>query len=224
MQKDAEPLAMTVHAIPAAALDGLAQSAWSGRIKMALILLVCAAPVVASYAFYYAAQRSGGSAAYGALIEPTVAIPDLRVRDLENRAVPLRSLKGQWLLVMVGPAQCDAACEQRLYLQRQLREMMGRDRHRIDKVWLVTDDAPVRPELKQAIGGDAPVSAWRVPREQLARWLRPADGLQLEDHLYIVDPMGEWMMRQPAKPDPAKTKRDLDRLLRASASWDQPGR
>jgi len=28
----------------------------------------------------------------------------------------------------------------------------------------------------------------------------------------------------PAAPDPAKAKRDLDRLLRASASWDTPGR
>jgi len=49
-------------------------------------------------------------------------------------------------------------------------------------------------------------------------------GRALEDHLYLVDPMGEWMMRMPADPDPAKVKRDLDRLLRASASWDQPGR
>jgi hypothetical protein len=28
----------------------------------------------------------------------------------------------------------------------------------------------------------------------------------------------------PAAPEPAKVKRDLERLLRASASWDTPGR
>ena len=50
------------------------------------------------------------------------------------------------------------------------------------------------------------------------------DGHALEDHLYLVDPMGEWMMRMPADPDPARLRRDLDRLLRASASWDSPGR
>ena len=44
------------------------------------------------------------------------------------------------------------------------------------------------------------------------------------DHLYVVDPMGEWMMRMPADPSPQKVKRDLDRLLRASASWDRAGR
>jgi len=39
-----------------------------------------------------------------------------------------------------------------------------------------------------------------------------------------VDPMGEWMMRFPAQPEPARVKRDLERLLRASSFWDQPGR
>jgi hypothetical protein len=45
--------------------------------------------------------------------------------------------------------------------------------------------------------------------------------------LYVVDPMGNWMMRFPARMDAAgasRAKRDLDRLLRASASWDEPGR
>jgi hypothetical protein len=32
------------------------------------------------------------------------------------------------------------------------------------------------------------------------------------------------MMRMPSAGEPAKIKRDLDKLLRASASWDQPGR
>jgi hypothetical protein len=39
--------------------------------------------------------------------------------------------------------------------------------------------------------------------------------------------MGNWMMRFPAKLDAegaTKAKRDLERLLRASAAWDQAGR
>jgi hypothetical protein len=138
--------------------------------------------------------------------------------------VPLRSLKGQWLLVAVGPSACDVACEQRLFLQRQLREMLGRERERLDKVWLVTDDTPLTPALQQAVTGGVPVQVLRVPRADVQAWLKPARGHSLDDHLYLVDPMGEWMMRTPAIPDPAKVKRDLDRLLRASASWDTPGR
>lgn len=64
----------------------------------------------------------------------------------------------------------------------------------------------------------------RVPAAELARWLEPAPGQAPQDHLYIVDPMGMWMMRMPPAPEPARVKRDLERLLRASASWDQAGR
>jgi hypothetical protein len=59
------------------------------------------------------------------------------------------------------------------------------------------------------------------------QWLPPAGSQRPEDHLYVVDPIGNLMMRFPANMDAAgaaKAKRDLDRLLRASGSWDVEGR
>jgi hypothetical protein len=224
VDKEAEPLAMTVHSLPLAVVDERQRRTWSGRMQMALILLVCAAPVIASYWAFYVARPSGGEAAYGTLVQPSVAIPDAVASDLQGGNVPLRSLKGQWLLVVVGPAACDGGCEQRLLLQRQLREMLGRERDRIDKVWLVTDEVALSPELRQAMAALPPVAVLRVPRTLAEAWLKPASGRALEDHLYLVDPMGEWMMRMPVAPDPSKVKRDLERLMRASASWDTPGR
>ena len=219
-----QPLEFTVHSMPAPHLeDGAPARARAGRWKMLGVLAVCAAPVVASY-FTYFVIRPQARSNYSELIQPTRAMPAaLPLATPEGRAVPPGSLKGQWLLVVAGPAQCEGACERRLYLQRQLREMMGRDSERIDKVWLVTDDAPVPPALRQALQAP-PVLVLRAPRDAVAAWLQPEAGRALEDHLYIVDPMGEWMMRAPVDPDPAKLKRDLERLLRASAGWDRPGR
>jgi hypothetical protein len=225
VKTDAEPLTMTVHSLPEATLHDQAQRTRIGRAKMMLILLVCAAPVIASYVLHFAWRPSGPGTAYGALIQPTVGLPDLTARQLDGNVLPLRALKGQWLLVLVGPAACDRACEERLFLQRQLREMVGRDRERIDKIWLITDEAPLRPELQQALtAGRAPVTVLRVPLGAVSAWLQPAPGHTIEEHVYVVDPMGEWMMRAPVKPEPSKLKRDLERLLRASASWDLPGR
>ena len=215
---------MTVHTLPLAVVDERQRRTWSGRLQMALILLVCAAPVIASYWVFYVARPSGGEAAYGSLIQPTVALPDVAASDLQGAPVPLRALKGQWLLVAVGPAACDTACEQRLFMQRQLREMLGRERERVDKVWLITDDAALKPGLHQALVAAPAVTVLRLPRAVVVTWLKPASGQALEDHLYLVDPMGEWMMRLPATPDPSRVRRDLERLLRASASWDRPGR
>jgi len=215
---------MTVHTLPLAVVDERQRRTWSGRLQMALILLVCAAPVIASYWVFYVARPGGGEAAYGSLVQPPVALPDVIGSDPAGAAVPLRGLKGQWLLVVVGSASCEPACEQRLFLQRQLREMLGRERDRVDKVWLITDEAALKPELQQAMAAAPPVAVLRLPRAVVQAWLQPAPGHRLEDHLYLVDPMGEWMMRMPAAPDPSRVKRDLERLLRASASWDRPGR
>ena len=218
-----EPVGLTVHSLPEPALDAQVGKR-GGRLKMLLILLVCAAPVVASYFTYYVIRPQGGGTAYSALVDPA-PLPALATIDMQGRPVPLPSLKGQWLLVVVGPAgTCDAACEKRLYLQRQLREMTGRERDRIDKLWLVTDDAPMAPALAAALAATPAMQVLRAPRDAVAAWLKPAAGHALEEHLYLVDPRGDWMLRAPADPDPAKLKRDIDRLLRASASWDQPGR
>ena len=194
-----------------------------GRLQMLLLALVCAAPVVASYFSYYVV-RPEGRRNFGELIEPQRPIPAAAATDLSGRPFDLRSLKGQWLLVSVAGGGCDAGCQNNLYLQRQLRESLGRDKDRMDWVWLVSDDIRIPEALRPALGQATVV---RVPAPALAEWLQPAAGAQLADHLYVVDPMGHWMLRFPPQLDKAgaaKAKRDLERLMRASASWDTAGR
>jgi len=221
----ADPFALTVHSLPEPRLDAERRTRL-GRLKMLLLLLVCASPVIASYLTYFVI-RPEGRTNYSELIvppRPTPASGELPLTDLQGRAVSPASLQGQWLLVVVAGADCDARCEKALYLQRQLRETLGKEKERVDKVWLVTDARPVRPEVLAAISAGTPATVLRVPREALARWLVPAPGNDLEQHMIVVDPMGQWMMRVPADPDPSKLKRDIEKLLRASASWDRPGR
>ncbi len=218
-----DPFEMTVHSLPALDSVDQAQRTRAGRIRMLLVVLACAAPVLASYFSFYVLKLSGK--AYGELITPTVDIPaDLPLRDLQGQAVSAESLKGQWLLTLVQDGACDAACESQLFMQRQLREMLGKERDKVDKLWLVPDDTPLRAELQQAVSQGVPVTVLRVPRAQLQAWLKPAQGQALQDHLFLIDPMGRWMLRSPANPEPAKVKSDLNRLLKAAAGWDRPGR
>jgi hypothetical protein len=215
-------LSFTVHSMPAAALDE--RRTKHGRLKMMLVLLVCAAPVIASY-FTYFVIRPQGRTNYSELIQPQQPLPaELPLADLQGQAVAPATLKGQWLLVVVAGGACNDACEKNLWLQRQLREALGREKDRLDKVWLINDGAPARPQTVQAVTTGVPVTVLRVAPAALASWLQPAAGRSLEDHMYIVDPMGNWMMRVPPQPDAAKLKRDIEKLLRASASWDQAGR
>jgi hypothetical protein len=222
-----DPVALTVHSVNTPdlrdPLQAEQQRTRDGRLKMLLVLAVCAAPVLASYLTYFVIRPQGRNN-YGELIQPSRSLPDMVLRDLNDKPVPAKSLQGQWLLVTVAASACDSACDKRLFTQRQLREMLGKERDRVDKIWFVTDNQPLAEPLRAAVLAAPMATVLRVDRAALAAWLAPAPGQTLEDHLYLVDPMGEWMMRLPVNPEPAKVKKDLERLLRASASWDQPGR
>lgn len=222
---DDRPLGLTVHSLPepSGALQTEVVRTRAGRWRMLAVMLVCAAPVIASYFTYYVV-RPEGRRNFGELINPQRPLPSLTATNLQGTPVSLQSLKGQWLFVSVAGAACDALCKQNLYLQRQLRESLGKEKDRVDWVWLVTDDAPVSAELVPALK-DATVL--RVPAADLAQWLQAEPGRQLPEQLYLVDPLGNWMMRFPPELTPegaVKVKRDLDRLMRAAQFWDRAGR
>ncbi len=227
-----QPLTLAVHTLPTgqpagagdsgAALATQPQRRW-GRIKMVLVLLVCAAPVIASYFTYYVV-RPETRRNFGELIDPQRPLPTAQGTSLAGQSVPLGSLRQQWLMVVVAGGACDATCERHLYLQRQLREALGKDKDRLDRVWVVSDDVPVRAELLPALQGAVVL---RLPPEVLRAWLAARPGQQLADHMYVVDPIGNWMLRWPADiqlADASRIRRDLERLLRASRFWDEAGR
>lgn len=222
---DDHPLGMTVHSMPTPqqlASDPVARTRM-GRWKMLMVLLVCAAPVIASYTMYYLV-RPEGRRNFGALIDPQRPVPSIAATDVQGNKRNLQALKDQWLLISVAGGACDEACANRLYFQRQLREGLGKDKDRLDWVWLITDDAPIPDALKPGLK-DATVL--RLSSADLAKWLEPQAGHALSEHLYVVDPMGNWMMRFPpaiSLDNAPSHKRDLARLMRASAGWDKAGR
>lgn len=219
------PLSFTVHSMQPPALEGdAARRTRSGRLKMLLVLAICAAPVIASYLTYFVI-RPEGRTNYSDLIQPQRPIPsELPLVDLQGASVKAESLKGQWLMVVVSAAACDAVCEKHLWVQRQLRETLGRDKDRVDKIWLIDDAGTPKPKTLEGVTVNTDATVLRVPRAALAAWLQPAERRALEDHIYIVDPLGNWMMRAPVDAEPAKLKADVVKLLRASAGWDKAGR
>lgn len=224
MKLEQHPLELTVHSTPTPS-DTLvnAKQTKYGRWKMLAIWVVCAAPVIASYFTFYIVKPSA-TTSYGDIISPPKMIPPLPAFALDKNLVQLPSLKGQWLLISVAGGDCNAACEQHLFLQRQIRESLGKDKDRLDWVWIVHDDTNVKETLKPAL---QTATVLHVAQSDLSQWLQPVSGKPLSDHLYLVDPMGNWMMRFNTSTESEtakKIKKDVERVLRASASWDKAGR
>lgn len=177
-----------------------------------LVLAVCAAPVIASYFAYYVFPPEGRTN-YGELVVPQRPLPPLSLRQLDGTPFEARSLLGKWVMVQVAPGDCDAACAERLYNMRQVRATTGRERDRIERVWLVSDAAPLSTVIMREHDGTLFL---RAEPAELERFLDVPPGGRLTDHIWIIDPLGNQMLRWPRDADPNKMKRDMNKLLKAS--------
>jgi len=176
------------------------------RRTLALITLVAVAPFVASYLAYYVFPR-GSYVNYGTLL--AVPAADVQGRTTSGEPFTLASLRGKWALVTAAPGACDATCRQALYATRQARTMQGRELDRVVRVWIVTDGVAPPAGLLAEHPGLLVVSAARS--DVLAAW--PGGN----DALYLLDPLGNLVMRYPRDPDIAALAKDLGRVLRASS-------
>jgi cytochrome oxidase Cu insertion factor (SCO1/SenC/PrrC family) len=183
----------------------------NGRLKMLFILLVCATPVFVSYFMYYVVKPEGRTN-YGTLLTPPVDAGKVPV-TVDGKPAALDALKGKWLMVTSGPSACDATCVERLYLIRQVRETTGKEKDRVTQVWLVTDNNVPSKEITDAYPA---VKILRIDDKALNAALPTDAGQSIKEHIFVVDPLGNIILRFPAKPDPSKMKKDMSKLLRAS--------
>jgi hypothetical protein len=191
-----------------------AASHWRRYRILYLVLAVCAAPVLASYYLYYVAPPAGRTN-YGELVQPQRPLPPLTLRALDGAPFDAAALRGRWVMLHVDSGQCTEACQRKLWNMRQVRLATGKERDRIERLFLITDDAPLTTLLLREYEGTRFV---RAERAELARFLElpQVGGTRLEDHLWLIDPLGNLMLRWPPAADPNRMKRDLERLLRAS--------
>lgn len=169
-----------------------------GRLKLALLALFFLLPVGASWLVWWFELTPGATGNYGTLLPPRqVALP------------AAEALKGKWVLVQFDGGACNAACERKLYFMRQVRRAQGKEMQRVARLWLLTDAVQPSAPLMAAIEGTvvAPAGAHGEYSTEGA----------VTDHLYLVDPLGNLMMRFPRDPDPARVIKDLQRLLKASS-------
>jgi cytochrome oxidase Cu insertion factor (SCO1/SenC/PrrC family) len=170
-----------------------------GQFKLLGLAAFFMLPVAASYLAYSwwtPEQRSN----YGELLSP---------RPLNDATIA--ALKGKWVLVQFDSGACDADCERKHYFMRQVRKSQGKDQHRVERLWLVTDAVAPSKNLLKAISG---TRIERAASRSLAEQFPAQDALA--GHIYVVDPLGNLMMRLPRDPDPKQVIKDLQHLLKTS--------
>jgi len=182
-----------------------------------LVLLVCASPLIASYLTYYVIKPQKRNN-YGTLIDQRAhPIPAMATTTLDGRPQALEQFKGKWVMLMVGPGACPDACQKQLFAMRQLRLMQGKEMDRIERVWLITDKAPLDTLVIREFDG---THMLRADAATIASWLPADPGTTPADHIYMIAPLGHLMMRFPKDPefkDVRKVYKDVYKLLKASS-------
>ncbi|HET9106078.1 MAG TPA: hypothetical protein VFN79_02700 [Steroidobacteraceae bacterium] len=179
------------------------------------------APLLAAVWLYYGTGwRPAGHVNHGQLISPPRPLPrlDLPLVRLDAGGGELsRSgntlFRGTWTLAYVGDGRCDAACRRTLYVMRQTQLALGTDMTRVSRVFLVTGNCCAKAYLAREHAGITVLDATGAPgKELLGAFPRGRRAYSL----YIVDPLGNLMMRYDVRRDPRGLLIDLRRLLALS--------
>jgi len=166
-------------------------------------------PFIASYLLYFWEVRPA-SINYGELL-PVKPIAGTGLNLLDDTIFRIRQLRGKWVLLTVDSGKCDEQCRKKLYYMRQVRLVQNKEMNRIERLWLIDDDEAPDPQIFKEYK-----DSWFVKAKNSEILGAIPAKVSQHDHIYLIDPMGNLMMRFPKDPDPAKMVKDLKRLLQVS--------
>jgi hypothetical protein len=180
------------------------------------VLLVLAAmfllPVAVAFTLYYGKLwRPAGSASKGELITPARPLHVAGLREPNGTAAG-DVLQGKWTLLYIGDGACDPACRQALVFGRQSRLALNNEMTRVQRVFLATGNCCATEYFAAEHPGLLALDA-SSPEAQALLAQFPADR---SHSLFIVDPLGNLMMRHDASQTTKGLLSDLKKLLKLS--------
>jgi len=146
---------------------------------------------------------------YGDLI-PIVKVSGKGTNIADNTILRMKDLHGKWILVTVDSGDCNEACKNKLYYMRQVRTVQGKEKHRIERLWLINNSVKPSAELMKEYEGTYFVNA----DSEILDFIETKE--EQTKHIYLIDPIGNLMMRFPENVDGTKMGHDIKRLLHVS--------
>lgn len=191
------------------------------RLALFLIIGTIAAVIIASTLLFTATQKGWvdlpallGTRNNGALISPPKAIADLPLQDEGGAAFDYAAQKKRWTLLVPVAARCDDACEQALYLTRQVDIALGRESSRVRR-YLIATEFPLDPAFTRLLREQhADLQILRAPAGTFERFVQGIGGDGEPPRYYVVDPYGWLMMYYTAQHDGHALLADLKFLVK----------
>jgi len=184
------------------------------------LVLLFVGPVLLSWVMFQTQDLwwSGTTGNYGELITPArpVQLPGLQTYDGE--VFDGTYLRGRWTMVILAEKPQDAGSRESLYTTRQVRTALEKDQERVQRLLVL--EKPPSPELRDELGRiDPELIVTVAPEKGLApirKELSPSGSSANDGVVYLIDPLGNLMMRYPAGFEGKRMLKDLRRLLKVS--------
>jgi hypothetical protein len=172
-------------------------------------------PLATAFWMYYGTDwRPARRVNHGELIAPARPIPATHLPPaLTPDTAPTGLFHQKWSLVYIGEGRCDAVCRNALYVMRQTRLSLNSEMHRVDRVFLATSQCCAREFFAREHPGLLVLDATGPAANPL---LAVFPVSEREQSLFIVDPLGNLMMRYDVRQNPKGLLQDLKKLLSLS--------
>ena len=209
------------------------------KIKLTLLLLMTAVPIVLATVLFKLSDGAGATSNKGTLIVPVLDVTELDMRSASGEPLfrtfeeevagvsPRDYVPRPWMLVYLGAAACDAACEERLFFLRQAHRRLGAEAARVKRYYLAATldgegEASLDPAARALFAENFPdmevaFADPSVLRANLAGTAREGGDPVAEHYVYVVDPVGNVMLYFTPDNTPEDILEDIDKLLERSS-------
>src|SRR4051812_30794043 len=184
-----------------------------GRQMLLIIAALFLVPVLVAFAMYYGhLWRPAGSSSKGELITPARPLEVAGLRNPDGSPAGADALQGKWTLLYIGDGSCDEACRTALVFGRQSRLALNNEMTRVQRVFLATAHCCDNGYFAREHAG---LVALDASSPEAAALLQQFPGDRAHT-LFIVDPLGNLMMRHDASHTTKDLLSDLKKLLKLS--------
>lgn len=199
--------------------DLAVKAAPANRWVFVMLMLLFVLPVVLATLLYLTGWRPSNSGHHGELIQPARQVEGLSLQTLDGKLAHFGELRGKWLMVHFGPSSCPEACMKNIHTMRQIHAAQAKEIGRVQRVFIATDMGAAE-KLKAKLADYPEMRVWTGEKQALAEVLQSfgvdAEQAAEQQGVYLVDPLGNLIMRYPPGTDPGGMLKDLTRLLKYS--------
>ena len=193
-----------------------------GQRSLLLLAAVFVVPMVLAYLLVNNIYNFGKfeTKNYGELIKPARPLQDINLTSINGNEFKLSDMRSKWVMVYIGSAKCDVKCSENLYKMRQSRLAQGGELRRVKRLYISVDGMPQaslqtilaeHPGLQVVYGNEANI------KQVLSQFELTRQAVKDESvGMFIVDPLGNLVMRYQTGFEVKGLVKDLSHLLKAS--------